>query len=66
MQRNKGLGALSPSQARASMFSPDFQRLEPLVPDENSISLLEQLMGSDGSYRKDYVFNKIDFAEIRE
>lgn len=66
VQRNKGLGALSPSQARASMFSPGFQRLEPLIPDEDSISLLEQLMGSDGSYRKDYVFNKIDFAEIRE
>ena len=66
VQRNKGLGALSPSQARTSMFSPEFQRLEPLVPDEDSISLLEQLMGSDGSYRKDYVFNKIDFAEIRE
>lgn len=66
VQRNKGLGALSPSQARTSMFSPEFQRLEPLIPDEDSISLLEQLMGSDGSYRKDYVFNKIDFSEIRE
>ena len=66
VQRNKGLGALSPSQARASMFSPEFQRLEPLVPDENSALLLEQLMGADGSYRKDYVFNKIDFATIRE
>ena len=66
VQRNKGLGSLTPSQARTSMFSPEFQRLEPLVPDEDSISLLEQLMGSDGSYRKDYVFNKIDFAEIRE
>lgn len=62
----KYVGSLSPSQARTSMFSPEFQRLEPLIPDEDSISLLEQLMGSDGSYRKDYVFNKIDFAEIRE
>ena len=66
VQRNKGLGALSPSQARASMFSPEFQRLEPLIPDEDSALLLEQLMGADGSYRKEYVFNKIDFAEIRE
>ena len=66
VQRNKGLGALSPSQARTSMFSSEFQRLEPLIPDNNSILLLEQLMGDDGSYRKEYVFNKIDFAEIRE
>lgn len=66
VQRNKGLGALSPNQARASMFSSEFQRLEPLVPDEDSVLLLEQLMGADGSYRKDYVFNKIDFAEVRE
>lgn len=64
--RAKGLGALSPSQARTSMFSPEFQRLEPLIPDEDSALLLEQLMGADGSYRKDYVFNKIDFATIRE
>ena len=66
VQRNKGLGALSPNQARASMFSSEFQRLEPIIPDTDAILLLEQLMGADGSYRKDYVFNKIDFAEVRE
>lgn len=66
VQRNKGLGALSPSQARASMFSPDFQRLEPIIPSDDSITLLEELMGKDGDYRKDFVFNKIDFSEVRE
>lgn len=66
VQRNKGLGALSPSQARASMFSPDFQRLELIIPSDDSITLLEELMGKDGDYRKDFVFNKIDFSEVRE
>ncbi len=66
VQRNKGLGALTPSQARASMFSPDFQRLEPIIPSDDSITLLEELMGKDGDYRKDFVFNKIDFSEVRE
>ena len=66
VQRNKGLGSLSPSQARASMFSLDFQRLEPIIPSDDSITLLEELMGKDGDYRKDFVFNKIDFSEIRE
>lgn len=48
------------------MFSPDFQRLEPIIPSDDSITLLEELMGKDGDYRKDFVFNKIDFSEIRE
>ena len=66
VQRNKGLGALSPSQARTSMFSSEFQRLDPIVPSDDSIMLLEALMGKDGEPRKEYVFNKIDFSEIRE
>lgn len=66
VQRNKGLGSLTPSQARTSMFSSEYQRLEQIVPDDNSIALLEALMGEDGGPRKDYVFNKIDFSEIRE
>lgn len=66
VQRNKGLGSLTPSQARASMFSPEFQRFEQIMPASDSISLLEALMGKDGEPRKDYVFNKIDFQTIRE
>jgi len=66
VQRNKGLGALSPSQARASMFSDQFQRLDPITPTDDSAALLEALMGKDGEPRKEYVFNKIDFQTIRE
>ena len=66
VQRNKGLGALSPSQARASMFSDQFQHLDPITPTDDSTALLEALMGKDGEPRKEYVFNKIDFQTIRE
>ena len=45
--RAKGLGALSESQARASMFTEEFQRMEALIPDPDSIILLEELMGRD-------------------
>lgn len=65
LQRNKGLGSLSADQARASMFG-DNQHMEVLRPDTDSINLLNSLMGNDISARKDYIFNNIDFAEVRE
>ena len=66
VQRNKGLGALSPAQARNSMFNEEFQRIEQFDVDTDSLILLEQLMGSDVEPRKNFVFNKIDFSELRE
>lgn len=66
VQRAKGLGALSPEQARRSMFTSEFQRMEILEPDPESLYLLEQLMGDDVIPRKDFIFNKIDFSEVRE
>lgn len=63
--RAKGLGALSADQAKASMFSEN-QRLDILVPDEDALFLLEELMGSDVGPRQDFVFNNIDFSEVRE
>lgn len=66
VQRNKGLGSLSAEQARVSMFSPEFQKMDVLQPTGESLILLEQLMGSSGAYRKNFVFNNIDFARIRE
>ena len=48
------------------MFTPEFQRMDTIIPTEESIQLLEELMGEEVSYRKDYVFSKIDFNEIRE
>ena len=65
-QRNKGLGSLSPEQAHNSMFTKEYQRLDTIKADENSLNLLCQLMGADIQPRKDYVFNNIDFSIVRE
>lgn len=66
VQRAKGLGALSVEQAHKSMFTPEFQRMDVLEPDPDSLYMLEELMGSDVEPRKEFIFNKIDFSEIRE
>ena len=66
VQRNKGLGALSAEQAHNSMFTPEFQRLDILEPTPDALYMLEQLMGEDVEPRRSYVFNNIDFTEIRE
>lgn len=66
VQRAKGLGALSVEQAKRSMFTPEFQRMDVLEPDPDSIYLLEQLMGEDVSFRKQFIFENIDFSSIRE
>ena len=66
VQRNKGLGALSEEQARRSMFTEEFQRMEQLIPTEDSLYLLEDLMGEDVEYRRKFIMEKIDFNKIRE
>ena len=64
--RAKGLGALSVEQAHKSMFTPEFQRLDVLQVDVDSLLLLEQIMGESVEPRKKFIFNKIDFSEVRE
>lgn len=66
ISRAKGLGALSADQARRSMFSNEFQRMDQLLPDEDSLYLLLQLMGKDSEPKKNFVFKNVDFSEIRE
>lgn len=66
LQRNKGLGSLSPQQAKNSMFNPKNQKMITLIPDEDSLCLLEELMGTDNSYRKSYIFDNVDFSTIHE
>ena len=66
VQRNKGLGALSAEQARRSMFTPEFQRFEQLLPDNNTFNLLGELMGKDSQPKHDFIFNNLDFSQIRE
>lgn len=65
LQRNKGLGSLSAEQARESMFGKN-QHIDVLTPSDSAIELLEQLMGSDVKVRKKYIFDNINFAEVRE
>ena len=66
VQRAKGLGDLSVEQAHKSMFTSEFQRMDVLEPDPESLYLLEELMGPDVEPRREFIFNEIDFSEIRE
>lgn len=66
VSREKGLGALSATKAKESMFNPENQRMDILIPDEYSIQMLYDLMGEEVQPRKDFVFSKIDFSEIKE
>ena len=65
LQRNKGLGSLSAQQARDSMFGSN-QHIDILNPSDSAIALLEELMGTNVTARKKYIFDNIDFAEVRE
>lgn len=64
--RAKGLGALSAEQAHISMFTDEFQRMDQLLPDEESLLLLSKLMGKDSAPKKEFIFKNVDFSEIRE
>lgn len=64
--RAKGLGALSEAQARNSMFSEEFQRMDVLEVDDESVMYLEELMGVDVTGRRNFVFNEIDFSKVHE
>ena len=63
--RFKGLGELTAQDTRESMFNTENQRIEILIPDDNSFYRLEQLMGPKVEPRKDFVFSgAIDFSKI--
>ena len=63
--RYKGLGEMSANDTKNSMFSKTNQRIEILMPDNNSFIRLEELMGSRVEPRKDFVFSgAIDFSKI--
>lgn len=64
--RAKGLGALSAEQAHNSMFTEEFQRMDVLKFDKESIARLEQLMGEDVTPRAEFLFNKVDFSTLHE
>ena len=66
VQRCKGLGALSAEQAHNAMFTDEFQRIDTLLPDDETYSLLSSLMGEDSQPKRDFIFENIDFSEIKE
>lgn len=65
VQRCKGLGSLSASQARDSMFGQN-QHMDVLIPTDKTKDKLVTLMGSNADGRKDFIFNNIDFSEVKE
>lgn len=56
----------STEQARRSMFTEEFQRFEQLIPDKDTFELLGDLMGKDSAPKHDFIFDNLDFSEIRE
>ena len=64
--RAKGLGALSADQANKSMFNDEFQRMEQIVPTEEALYLLEDLMGKAAEPRTEFIFENVDFSQVRE
>ena len=60
----KGLGQMDDNDLKKSMFSPEWQRLEPIQFSEEGLKLLIDLMGEDVSKRKDFVYNYIDFNKF--
>lgn len=66
VQRNKGLGSLEPDQAKKSMFSPEYQRIDVMEYDDSAMNLLYDLMGEDVEPRRDFIMNNVDFSEIAE
>ena len=64
--RAKGLGELPAETAHRSMFTEEYQRMDVMEWNEDAISLLYDLMGEDVEPRRDFIFEKIDFSEVRE
>ena len=66
LTRNKGLGEMDPETARASMFSPEHQRLEVMEYTPDAIDLLYKLMSEDVEPRRNFIMKNIDFSKVRE
>ena len=60
----KGLGQMSDNDLKESMFSDEWQRLEPITFSEEGLSDLVELMGPKVDYRKEFVYNNIDFSKF--
>ena len=66
VKRCKGLGTLEPEEARESMFTDEFQRMDTMEYTQEAMELLEQLMGESVEPRRNFIFNNVDFSEVAE
>ena len=66
VKRCKGLGTLEPEEARESMFTDEFQRMDIMEYTPEAMELLEQLMGEAVEPRRDFIFKNVDFSEVAE
>ena len=64
--RAKGLGELPAETAQASMFTPEYQRMEVMEYDDKAVDLLYDLMGEDVEPRRNFIMKKVDFSKVRE
>lgn len=60
----KGLGQMNDDDLKQSMFSPEWQKLEPINFSTEGLSLLINLMGPNVNFRKEFVYNNIDFTKF--
>ena len=56
---------MAPIDTEISMFGAE-QRFETICPTPEGVASLENLMGKNVQYRKDFVFSNIDFSKIGE
>ena len=64
--RAKGLGEMRAETARASMFTPEYQRMDVMEWSEDAINLLYDLMGREVEPRTQFIMNHVDFSKITE
>ena len=64
--RAKGLGELPAETARASMFTPEYQRMDVMEWSEEAMGLLFDLMGDAVEPRTEFIMNNVDFSEVTE
>ena len=60
----KGLGQMDDDDLKSSMFNPEWQKLEPINFSNEGLDLLVKLMGQKVDYRKEFVYNYIDFSNF--
>lgn len=61
----KGLGEMNAVQVKESLFSEN-QHFVPFTWNSESDTLLRQFMGEDIEFRREFLFNKVDFSKITE